>query len=260
MNYKVDYHTHSYYSDGILKPTELVKMYKEKGYDLLALTDHDGIDGVQEAMIAGEALEIQVIPGIELGTGYDLGDERVELHILGYHIDPENPKLREYLVDIRQKRQVRNENLLAHLQELGYDLTWEDLQERPRQTYLGKPNFARAMKWKGIAPDNMWEIFDQVEKEKISAFEAIDIIKEAGGMAVLAHPMKTKKIGQTDSKEFWDNLDVIVRDLKKHGLKGMECYHPSADHNQSLKLVVMAGKYHLHITEGSDFHGDEDKA
>lgn len=257
MNYKVDYHTHSYYSDGILKPTELVKRYKEQGYDLLALTDHDGVGGIQEAMIAGEALEMQVIPGIELGTGYDLADQRVELHILGYRIDPECPVLLEYLEKIQKARQIRNEKLLSHLQSLGYDLVWEDLLQRPGQTYVGKPNFARAMKRKGIAPDNMWELFDQVEKEKISAYEAIEVIKEAGGTAVLAHPMKTKKIGETDSREFWDNLDSIVKDLKKHGLSGIECYHPSADHEQSLKLVVMAGKYHLHITEGSDFHGDE---
>ena len=90
------------------------------------------------------------------------------------------------------------------------------------------------------------------------AYEAIDIIKEAGGMAVLAHPLKTKKIGDSSSEVFWKNLDLIVADLKKHGLKGMECYHPSASHEQALKLVVMAGQYHLHITEGSDFHGDEE--
>ena len=88
-------------------------------------------------------------------------------------------------------------------------------------------------------------------------YEAVDVIKEAGGMAVLAHPLKTKKIGEPGSEEFWKNLEAIVADLKKHGLKGMECYHPSADHDQALRLVVMAGKYHLHITEGSDFHGDD---
>ncbi len=77
-------------------------------------------------------------------------------------------------------------------------------------------------------------------------------------MAVLAHPLKTKKIGDSSSEVFWKNLDLIVADLKKHGLKGMECYHPSASHEQALKLVVMAGQYHLHITEGSDFHGDEE--
>ncbi len=258
MSYKADFHIHSYYSDGTMKPTELVRRYKDLDYDMIALTDHDGVDGINEAVIAGEALRIKVIPGIELGTGYDFGQERVELHILGYHIDVENPKLQEYLKRIQKARRTRNERLLAHLQQLGYDLTWEDLIERPGQTYIGKPNFARALKRKGMAPDNMWEIFDQIEKEKISSYEAIDVIKESGGMAVLAHPMKTKKIGTPGSDEFWNNLDMLVGDLKKHGLKGVECYHPSADHDQALKLVIMTGKYHLHITEGSDFHGEEE--
>lgn len=257
MNYKVDYHIHSYFSDGTMKPTDLVKMYKGRDYDVIALTDHDGVDGVYEAVIAGEALEMKVIAGIEIGCSYDFAGQEIELHILGYHIDTENAALKACIEKLRSSRRARNEKLLAHLQALGYDLQEEDLIERPGQDYIGKPNFARALKRKGCAPENMWELFDEVARERVSAYEAISVIQEAGGMAVLAHPLKTKKIGAPDSEELWKNLDTIVADLKKHGLKGMECYHPSADHDQSLKLVVMAGKYHLHITEGSDFHGDE---
>ncbi len=258
MNYKVDYHMHAWFSDGTMKPTELVKMYKGRDYDVIALTDHDGVDGVYEAVIAGEALELKVIPGIEIGSSYDFEGQEIELHILGYHIDTENAALKACIEKLRISRRDRNERLLAHLQGLGYDLVYEDLIERPGQDYIGKPNFARVLKRKGCAPENMWDLFDEVPRERISAYEAIDIIKEAGGMAVLAHPLKTKKIGDSSSEVFWKNLDLIVADLKKHGLKGMECYHPSASHEQALKLVVMAGQYHLHITEGSDFHGDEE--
>lgn len=258
MNYKVDYHMHSWFSDGTMKPTELVKMYKGRDYDVIALTDHDGVDGVYEAVIAGEALELKVIPGIEIGSSYDFEGQEIELHILGYHIDTENAALKACIEKLRISRRDRNERLLAHLQGLGYDLVYEDLIERPGQDYIGKPNFARVLKRKGCAPENRWDLFDEVPRERISAYEAIDIIKEAGGMAVLAHPLKTKKIGDSSSEVFWKNLDLIVADLKKHGLKGMECYHPSASHEQALKLVVMAGQYHLHITEGSDFHGDEE--
>ena len=258
MNYKVDYHMHSWFSDGTMKPTELVKMYKGRDYDVIALTDHDGVDGVYEAVIAGEALELKVIPGIEIGSSYDFEGQEIELHILGYHIDTENAALKACIEKLRISRRDRNERLLAHLQGLGYNLVYEDLIERPGQDYIGKPNFARALKRKGCAPENMWDLFDEVPREQISAYEAIDIIKEAGGMAVLAHPLKTKKICDSSSEVFWKNLDLIVADLKKHGLKGMECYHPSASHEQALKLVVMAGQYHLHITEGSDFHGDEE--
>ena len=91
----------------------------------------------------------------------------------------------------------------------------------------------------------------------ISSYEAIDLTKGAGGIAVLAHPMKTRGLPPRDSEEFWTALERIVGDLKKHGLGGLECYHPSAAEEDSLKLVVLAGKYHLHITQGSDFHGDK---
>ena len=141
-------------------------MYKEKGYDLIALTDHDGVAGVSEAMIAGEALEMQIVPGIEFGCGYDFGEDRVELHILGYHIDIENEKSLTYIKKARDAREVRNEKLLAHLNDLGFELSREDLITRPKQDYIGKPDFARALRRKGIAHDHMWEIFDQVEKRK----------------------------------------------------------------------------------------------
>ena len=256
MSYKVDYHMHSYYSDGTMKPTELVRMYKDREYDIIALTDHDGVDGISEAVIAGEALKIKVVPGIELSTRYDFDGQELELHLLGYHIDIENEALRCRLTQIRRDREVRNEKLLAHLNDLGYELTQEDLLQRPGQTYVGKPNFARAIARKGYKIENLWDVLDTVKKEKISIFEGIDLIKGAGGMAVLAHPMKTKNLAEPRSDAFWESLTQILRDLKKHGLKGLECFHPSATEEDSLKLVTLAGKYHLHITEGSDFHGE----
>lgn len=256
MSYKVDYHMHSYYSDGTMKPTDLVRMYKEKEYDIIALTDHDGVDGISEAVIAGEALKIKVIPGIEFSTGYDFDGRELELHLLGYHIDIENQPLQERLKEIRKDRDVRNEKLLAYLNGLGYELTREDLLQRPGQTYVGKPNFARAIARKGYEIENLWEVLDTVKKDKISIFKAMELIKGAGGMSVLAHPMKTKNLAELRSDAFWDALERILRDLKKHGLKGLECFHPSATEEDSLRLVNLAGKYHLHITEGSDFHGE----
>lgn len=256
MSYKVDYHLHSYYSDGTMKPTDLVRMYKEMDYDMISLTDHDGVDGVNEAVIAGDALKIKVIPGIELSTDYDFDGQQLELHLLGYYIDIENEALLGRLAEIRRNRQVRNEKLLAHLNSLGWQLSYEDLLQRPGQTYVGKPNFARALARKGYEIENLWEVLDAVKKENLSALEAMELIKGAGGMAVLAHPMKTKKLAEPGSAAFWAALEQILRDLKKHGLKGLECYHPSASESDSLRLVDLAAKYHLHITEGSDFHGD----
>ena len=257
MGYKVDYHIHTYYSDGTMKPTDVVRRYSDMEYDMIAITDHDGVDGVREASIAGEALRIQVIPGIEFGTDCSFEEKKLELHILGYHIDEDNKELLERLEDIRAKRADRNERLLALINERGYELSYDDLITRPNQNYVGKPNFARALKAKGYEIPDMWELFDSVEKEKIDTLEAIELIKKAGGIAVLAHPMQIKNLGEKSSDEFWNKLDELIRMLKKEGLKGIECYHPSADEEDSLKLVTIAGKYHLHITEGSDFHSEE---
>ena len=254
MSYNVDFHIHTYYSDGVMKPTDVVRMYKDKEYDIISITDHDGVDGVNEAKIAGEALKIQVVPGIELSTEYDFKNKKIEFHLLGYYIDIDNPELNEKLKEIRRDRKDRNERLLALLNEKGYELSREDLIEREGQTYIGKPNFERAMKRKGYNPENMWDLFNSVEKKKISIEEGIRLIKGAGGIPVLAHPLKTRNLGEKDSREFWDNLKEIILDLKKKGLKGIECYHPSANQTQANNLAVLAGKYHLHMTEGSDFH------
>lgn len=258
MGYKVDYHVHTYYSDGTMKPTEVIRFFSEKEYDMVAITDHDGIDGINEAVIAGEALKMQVIPGIEFGTDCKFGDVITELHILGYHIDIENEELLEKLKELRENRKERNDKLLVLINEKGYELSYDDLLTRPKQTYVGKPNFARALKAKGYDIPDMRQLLDSVEKKKIDTFEAIELIKTAGGIAVLAHPMKIKNLGEKGSEEFWANMDELIKMLKKAGLKGVECFHPSASEEDSLKLVTIAGKYHQHITEGSDFHTEED--
>lgn len=255
MNRKVDLHIHSTYSDGVVKPADLVNMYKKKGYDTIALTDHDGIGGIKEAEAAGRALDIKVIPGIELSTSYIFMRKKLELHILGYHIDTENKELNERLKDIRKMRRERNERLLRRLNRLGYAILYEDLLERPGQDYIGKPNFARAMQRKGYDPGSMWEVFDAENKEKISSEEGITLIKGAGGVAVLAHPFKIKNLAEPGSDEFWGFIEAIIRDLKGKGLEGLECGHPSATPQQSLRLKELAGKYCLRKTEGSDFHG-----
>ena len=216
MGYKVDYHVHSWCSDGTMKPTELVRKYHEEGYDIIALTDHDGIDGLQEALIAGEALKLKVITGIELTTVH----EGTELHILGYQFDHEDEDLLEKLEELRQMRKDRNSRLLAKLQEMGYDLTEADLKQRKGQKYIGKPNFARALAAKGyvsspkeaFAPGKFLESpeIKAITRQRISAEEAIQMINNAGGMAVLAHPAKIKKLGQRDSAEYWENLDSNI--------------------------------------------------
>lgn len=268
MNNKVDYHLHTYYSDGSLSPVEVVKRAKDLEYSEIAITDHDGIDGVREAQIAGEALEVRVISGIELAAAYPWGEgQQLDLHILGYRFDIKNKELNRELEQIRENRRVRNEKLLAVLKDMGIELSEEDLTFEENQDYIGKPLIARAMAKRGYIKEPK-EAFEPgrflespeakaVKKEKISAERAFELIRGAGGVPVLAHPMKIKGLGQRGTEEFYDNLDQLLRALKKAGLKGLECFHPSHQEQDSLRLVSLSEKYHLHITEGSDYHGPE---
>lgn len=262
--YKVDFHVHTNFSDGRLSPTEILKQAKALEYDMIAITDHDGIDGIREALIAGEALEIKVIPGIELTVETEDG---IELHILGYYFDPDDFHFNEVMEELKRRRNDRNEKLVAVLNDMGYQLTMADLKCQQPNNYIGKPVIARALAEKGyidnpkeaFAPGNFLESPQAraVKKEKFNTAEAISLIKGAGGIAVLAHPIQTKGIGEPGSEEFYENIGVIISQLKKQGLGGLECYHPDQNHDQSMRFVELAEKYHLHITRGSDFHGDK---
>lgn len=264
--YKVDFHIHTSYSDGQATPVEIVKQAKELEYDMIAITDHDGVDGIKEALIAGETAELKVIPGIELATETEEG---IGLHILGYHIDVENRELAAVLKRLKKSRDDRNVKLIALLKEMGCDISMEDLQNVQPNGFIGKPVIARVL-WKKGYIEEPAEAFRKgsllgsdaarkIKKEKLPAAEAISLINGAGGIAVLAHPIQTRGVGVPGSEEFYDNMDDIIRKLKLCGLKGLECYHPDQDHEQTMRFVAIAEKYHLHITRGSDFHGKEFK-
>lgn len=258
MESKIDLHIHTYYSDGTLSPTEMVKWGKQEKLDQMAITDHDGIDGIQEAMIAGEALDMVVIPGIEFSA---VTPEGVTMHILGYYIDINNEELNKKLVTIKEKRKERNDRLIQALSDLGYPLDYEDIQKRGGKDYLGKPDFARALIHKGYVTEFsqafeegrflLSEEIRRIRKEKISAKEAIELIVGAGGIPVLAHPMKVFGL----QGEYFQALENLIGKLKEMGLKGMECYYPEHREEDTMKLVSIAEKYRLHITRGSDYHG-----
>lgn len=247
-----------------MKPVDVVKKYKEEEYDMIAITDHDVVSGVNEAVIAGEAVQLGIVPGIEIAEDYQ-GVK--ELHILGYYIDIENDDLLDFCDQLMEWRVERNDKLIEYLSQQGYEVTKDDLKKvAGRRKFIGKPHFAMVLKEKGCPEEDTWTLLAQVPKTKATAYEVMDVIKGAKGLPVLAHPMQVKFVdGEKtlagtecqgeDREEFFKKLDVMLRDLKKNGLKGLECYHPSASEDDSLKLVALAEKYHLHITEGSDFHG-----
>lgn len=264
MSFKTDLHIHSWLSDGTLSPSELVEKYSADGYDLIAITDHEVADGwsLAEEACRQKELNMRVITGVEIAT---MNDGR-ELHILGYYFDPDNEELRRWLSALAAVREERNKRLLAALNSMGIDLSEEDLLQRQGQTYVGKPNFARALVAKGYIKSTA-EAFEKgkflespeakaAERKKPDTALTIERISAAGGMAVLAHPCKIKGLGERESEEFKAGFDSLIRDLKKKGLKGLECIYPQHSYEEKMFFVGMAEKYHLHITEGSDFHGD----
>lgn len=287
MEYKVDYHFHSTFSDGTKRPTELVKWYKNNGYDEIALTDHDGIDGIKEAKIAAEALGIQVISGVEISTNLkvDFKNEPIDVHVLGYRFDENNPNLISKLSELKQFRTKRNDLLIDKLNKMGYEISYEDIlrcTNRSNQTYIGKPNIADTLVDKGYikSRDEAFEVgkflespeIKAIKKEKMNIADAIALINDAGGIAVIAHPMEIFKeekyfveAGMEESSNipkedygkqvFFKWLFEVLKELKKIGLGGIECYHPSATVDDSHSLVKIAEKLKLHITRGSDYHG-----
>ncbi|MGX8774738.1 MAG: PHP domain-containing protein [Bacillota bacterium] len=261
-DYKADYHIHTTASDGESTPTQIVKRAKELDYDIIAITDHDNTDGIAEAKIAAEAVDIRLIPGIEIAV---VTEEGVGLHMLGYDIDVDNEELKEFLARMVERRKERNEQLFSVLQDMGYDITKEDI-EVGKNDFIGKPLIARALLRKGYISDERQaygkEILGSarcraVKKVKPLTKDAIRVIRDAGGTPVLAHPIQTRGIGKPGSEEFYSNIDKIIGRLKRQGLRGLECFHPDQDFDQSMRFVEMAEKYHLHITQGSDFHGKD---
>jgi len=260
----LDLHLHTYYSDGTMSPEELVQYAKACGVETIAITDHDGMGGLAEGMDAGKRLGVHVIPGIELSTE---DKEGVYMHILGYCFNPEQEALKREVELIRRKRVERNEKLLAALREIGCKLSREDLQLRDGQDYVGKPTFALALMRKGYvsSPKDAFkegrfmrsDEVRRVHREKISTRKAIELIREAGGIPVLAHPMKISHLVKREGEDFFEKLDGQLQKLKQWGLAGMECYYSGHLPESTVQLVHLANKYKLIVTAGSDFHGVE---
>ncbi|MBR0597505.1 PHP domain-containing protein [Sinanaerobacter chloroacetimidivorans] len=261
----IDLHLHTHYSDGTLSPEEIVLLAKKNGVDTIAITDHDGMGGISEGLEAGKKWGVQVIPGIELSTEDEYGGY---MHILGYGFDIHNEELKREIAVIREKRKERNQKLLAALNEIGCQITQEDLQLREGQDYVGKPVFAMALMKKGYISSPK-EAFQEgkfmrapqvrrIHREKIQTKRAIELIQDAGGIPVLAHPLKIAYLGRgEEGGDFFARLERLIARLKEQGLCGMECYYSKHLLYETERLVQLAEENDLIITAGSDFHGPE---
>ena len=254
---RCDMHIHTYFSDGKDSPEEAITWAKECGMKCVAVTDHDDVRGVARAAVQAEKLNMLFHRGIELSANL----EGIRLHILGYDIDIEDPELKKACALAAARRVDRNKKLVEVLNKI-YGLTWEEVKAEATSGYVGRPHMAKALVKKGLANDirdAFKKIFSKpeiasVKKENMSAEEAINVIKGAGGTPVLAHPGKIRKIGEKGSEEFFENVERIILELSQMGLEGLECIHKDHSEQEADSFMKMAQKLNLLITRGSDHH------
>ena len=248
----IDLHTHTTASDGSFAPAEVVNMAEAAGLLAVAITDHDTTAGVAEALAAGENLQVEVVPGVELSVDHArLGS----LHILGYWIRPGHPDLAGRLEDIRGGRGRRNDKILAQLAELGCPLELEEVEQIAGGKVIGRPHLAQAMVSRGYVKTTQ-EAFDRylargkpayMERERMSPEEAVDRIGRAGGVAVWAHPGLIG-LGEAD-------LEKEVLKLVAAGLSGIEAHYPEHSPETTELLLQLCRRHDLAPTGGTDFHG-----
>jgi len=245
---KVDLHIHSTASDGRLSPAEVVHKSVERGLTIIAIADHDTVDGIAPALTAAKAFpQLKVIPCTEISADVPHG----EVHVLGHFIDYTDHELRATLEKLRNSRRERAQGMIAKLRNLGIHIEWQRVQEIAGSGSIGRPHIAQAMLEKGYIT-SLKEAFTKyisrggtayVEREKMTPVEAVELILKANGLPVLAHPLTV------------NDPETMVVELKAAGLVGLEAYYNSYTTDEINRLVNLADKYDLIASGGSDFHG-----
>lgn len=248
----IDLHLHTHRSDGSFSPTEVVELAKKNQVDVISITDHDTLSGLEEASTKAAQLGIGFIPGVEISAKSPSG----VLHILAYGIDPKNKLLSNVLEEYQLHRNGRNHKIIDILKEQGIDITYEDLVKKAGDcSSIGRPHIAMLLLERGAAKD-FNDAFTKylsrkgsayVEKEFFTAKEAIHIIHEAGGFAIMAHPTSLR-MGMQDLNDYLDQL-------KLDGLDGLEVSSSAHNGNFMKKLNLICDRLDFLRTSGSDFHG-----
>lgn len=252
----IDLHVHSNISDGTLTPSEVVDLAVKQNLSAFALTDHDTIKGIDEALRRAEeyqknGTDITVLPGVEFSVGY----KKRDIHILGLLIDHKNPKLVHILDQLVLEREQRNQKMIKNFQDAGYDITLEELKADSKDAVITRAHFAKLLLKKNYVK-SMKEAFDKylgedgpfyVNRKFITPEEAIDYILEANGIPVLAHPLLYNLAPS--------ELDSLIERLKSHGLMALEAIYSTYTKKDQDVVRYLASKHHLAITGGSDFHG-----
>ncbi len=243
---KADLHIHTTASDGNSTPTEIVKLASEQKLDVISITDHDSIAGLEEAMDAAEKLGIEVIPGTEITASY----EKREAHLLAYGFETDNPNFQKLMMGHRKARVDRGKWILDKLSREGLDLDIDEVRAEANGSNIGRPHIAAVLISKGYVA-SFKEAFIRylsnqqlgvIPSDYLSLDEVIETVKAAGGATVIAHP------GQMYSEK-------ELEELVDAGIDGIEVVHPSHNYELQKKMESFADRHNLLSTGGSDFHG-----
>lgn len=255
---QIDLHTHTTKSDGTFTPTELVDYAIQKELTAVAITDHDTTEGLDEAISYAASLRkqgkpsIEVIPGIEFSTEY----EGKDVHIVGLFISYDTPAFQAQLNAFVNSRINRNIKMCTKLQETGIDITYEKLQAENPDAVITRAHYAAYLQAHGYVKSRP-EAFDRylgdhtkyfVPREKVTPTQAVQLILEAGGIPILAHP-PLYHMGN-------ERLDKLISSLKDAGLLGIEAIYSTYTNQDERDMRRLADKYDLLLSGGSDFHGD----
>lgn len=247
----IDLHMHSVYSDGTHTPSELVELAQQRGIQAISITDHDTIDGIAEATEAARGTDVKTIAGIELSVQH----KSRNLHILGYLFDSQNVRFRRQIQILQEARNKRNRNIVKKLNSCGIALDIEEVETISKTGQTGRPHIARALCQRGVVKNNDEAFTRYLKKGAVayasrfvySASEALQMIRENGGISVLAHPL------QIDSSPL--EIARVVGELVELGLDGLELYYPTHSAKIRRNLKKIAKRYDLVLTGGSDYHG-----
>lgn len=247
----IDLHSHSSASDGLLSPADSARYAIEKGLSVWALTDHDTVSGLYDAAKVCLQNEIIFVPGIEINVQWPTG----EFHLLGLGLQKYSDDLRDVVEKADEARKNRNLELIEKMNKDGIDVTLEELESKFTESQLGRPHFAAFMVEKKIVKTRQ-DAFNKylnrgrpwyVPHEGIDLDVAVEAIKSAGGVPVLAHPLSLYVS--------WGKMEETITKIRNHGVEGLEAWHPQARINEGFKLETLAKKLGMIVTAGSDFHG-----
>lgn len=258
MGIMIDLHIHSTCSDGTDSPEKIVNLAKEANLKAFALTDHDSFDGISQAKSHAEALDLEFIPGVEVSCQHPYYENK-SCHVLVYFVEDSSEPISSLLKQLRKDREQRNEKLVKRLNELGYEITLDEVAHYAKGKEIGRPHFAQAFVDKGIV-STVDEAFQKilgddspsyVKKAKVALSEIAKVAVDSGGAAVLAHPLRLKVQ--------WEKLEELFHQIKDFGFTGVECIYGDYSPNERETLLKLTEESGLIPTGGSDYHGTNKK-